>query len=335
MTCLGALLWVGAAHAQAAAETPAEPATSTEQPSTSAEQQPDERTVKEAGERYNRGLQLYTEGDYALAVIEFERAYSLVPDYRVLYNIGLVRLQLANYAKARRALEQYLKEGGERVPEERRKAVGADLEMLAARTASVRIETNVAGADVIVDDVSVGTAPLAEPLLLDAGEHRIVVQLPGYQPRATQLTLAGLDDKSLRIDLEKVPEGKASQIIVQKGESNRSAWLWATWSATGAFAIGSGVLEGLGVKAANDLDELRSDKTATRGELDSASRRARTLLTVGDVLGGLAIATGGVAIYLTLSAPSSEAPAEAGKKAAKRDVKVVARSNFVGLSGRF
>jgi tetratricopeptide (TPR) repeat protein len=193
--------------------------------------------VKEAGDRYSRGLQLYTEGDYALAVIEFERAYSLVPEYRVLYNIGQVRLQLANYAKARRALEQYLSQGGERIPEERRNAVLADLQMLVARTATLRIDSSIVGAEIQVDEVSVGHVPLAEPLLLDAGEHRIVVQRAGYQAQATQVTLAGLDEKSVRVDLERIPENKS--IIVEKSnsESNRSTWLWATWSATGVFAI--------------------------------------------------------------------------------------------------
>src|SRR5688500_5007200 len=56
----------------------------------------------EARQRYDRGIRLYAEGEFALAVIEFERAYTLVPDYRVLYNIGQVRIQLAQYARARK-----------------------------------------------------------------------------------------------------------------------------------------------------------------------------------------------------------------------------------------
>jgi tetratricopeptide (TPR) repeat protein len=292
--------------------------------------------VKEAGSRYDRGLQLYSDGDYALAVIEFERAYSLVSDYRVLYNIGQVRVQLGNYAKARLALEQYLKTGGEQVPKARQDSVHKDLEMLIARTAFLRVETNVPGADVAIDDVSVGTAPLSEPLLLEAGEHKVTVQRSGYQPRATRLTLAGRDEENVRLDLEKV-QGPAAPIIVETvkpQESDRSTWLWATWSATGAFALGAAATGGLGIKAANDLDQLRSDPTATRGELDSASRRARTLLTTADVLGGLAIATGGVAIYLTLSGPSAE-PGKEKPKSGAGSVSLMARPGWVGVNGRF
>src|SRR4051812_29519826 len=74
---------------------------------------PNQEAVREAGERYGRGLSLYSEGDYALAVIEFERAYALVSDYRVLYNVGQVRIQLGNYALARVARETKLRDGGE------------------------------------------------------------------------------------------------------------------------------------------------------------------------------------------------------------------------------
>lgn len=299
---------------------------------------PTAQAVEEAGQRYDRGLKLYAEGDYALAVIEFERAYELVPDYRVLYNIGQVRIQLANYARARRALTEYLKVGGERVPAERGSAVEVDLEMLAARTATLLIETNVLGAEIVVDDAIVGTSPLSEPLLLDAGEHRLNVRKSGYYARSSQLTLAGRDALSTRLDLEKVPEAGSSRIIVERQAapppSNRAAWLWGTWSATGALAVGAAVTGGLGIKAANELEELHN-KPATRSQLDSSSRRARTLLTVADVLGGLAIATGGVALYLTLSREKTEAtPAtKAAPKSAPAQVSVAVRPGWVGFEG--
>src|SRR5262245_54376929 len=69
---------------------------------------PSPEVVTEAKQRFDRGLELYAEGEYPLALIEFTRAYELVPNYRVLYNIGQVCIQLGQYANARRALEEYL-----------------------------------------------------------------------------------------------------------------------------------------------------------------------------------------------------------------------------------
>lgn len=324
------------AHAQDSTEAaPADPATSGAQPPAPGDQ-PSEAAIQEAGQRYDRGLKMYAEGDYALAVIEFERAYELVPDYRVLYNIGQVRIQLGNYARARRALEQYLKEGGDRVSPDRRKAVESDLEMLEARTGTLTIEVNVPGAEVFVDDLIVGQSPLSEPLLLDAGEHRLNARKPGYHPRATQVTLAGRDALTIRLNLEKVP-AESQRIIVERKEddSNREAWMWGTWTATGVFAITAGITGGLGIKAASDLDDKRSERGASRSELDSASRRARTLLLAADVFGGLAIATGGLALYFTLSGPDEAEPGkEPGKPGAKRVALSVA-PNWVGVTGTY
>lgn len=310
---------------------------SAEGEATKAPEGPSKEAVQEAGEHYGRGLSLYSEGDYALAVIEFDRAYALVSDYRVLYNIGQVRVQLSNYAKARLALERYLSEGGDKVSVERRQSVAADLQMIAARTAMLRVETNVDGAQIIIDDVEVGTSPMADPLLLDAGDHRMTLRKAGFNAADSRLTLAGGDNTSTRVNL--VPETRvaAPRIIVEKQyleRSDRSAWIWATWSATGVFAISGAALGGLGLKTANDLDSLRQSDHTTRGELDSTQRRARTLLVVGDVLGGAAVVTGGVALYLTLS-NRAESPKAKAQRENRPHVDLALAPNWLGVKGTY
>jgi len=298
---------------------------------------PNKEAVQEAGKHYSRGLSLYSDGDYALAVIEFDRAYALVADYRVLYNIGQVRVQLSNYAKARQALERYLSEGGDKVTTERRRAVTADLEMLAARTATLRVDTNVQGALISIDDVPMGTSPLAAPLLLDAGDHRLTVRKAGFNQADSRLTLAGGDATSTRLDLMAEPAAAAPRVIVEKQyleKSDHKAWIWATWSATGVFAVSGATLGALGLKAANDLDRLRQSDHTNRGELDSTQRRARTLLVTGDVLGAAAIVSGGIALYLTLS-NHSESPKANAYRDNHPSLDVALGSNWVGLKGSY
>ena len=64
----------------------------------------------------NRGVELYQDEAYRAALIEFERAYEISPDYRLLYNIGGTKLQLQDFLGAARAYERYLTEGGDEVP---------------------------------------------------------------------------------------------------------------------------------------------------------------------------------------------------------------------------
>jgi tetratricopeptide (TPR) repeat protein len=274
-------------------------------PAAGAPAQPTEATLKEAAEHYRAGLELYADGEYQRAAVEFDRAYELVPNYRALYNIGQVRIQLHNYARATKALEAYLKEGGDKIDAERKKSVNEDLAMLATRTALLTVETNEEGADVTVDGDPVGKSPLPEPLLLDTGDHRIGVSKPGFIARENLVTLASRDNLSTRVDIQKEEEAKAPVVVMapQAQPADRTAWIWGTWSATAAFAVGAGVTGVLGIKAANDLDDKRGTLGTTRDELDSAQSRARTLLTTADILGAAAIVTGSVALYLTLSKP--------------------------------
>src|SRR5688500_11421447 len=60
---------------QAADEVPAAPAAG-----------PSEAAIREASDHYEAGLELYADGEFKRAAIEFDRAYELVPNYRALYN---------------------------------------------------------------------------------------------------------------------------------------------------------------------------------------------------------------------------------------------------------
>jgi tetratricopeptide (TPR) repeat protein len=268
---------------------------------------PTEAAVREASDHYEAGLELYADGEFKRAAIEFDRAYELVPNYRALYNIGQVRIQLHDYARAMKALQAYLKEGGDKIDAARKKTVADDLAMLATRTATLSLETNEPGVEVLVDGNSAGITPLPEPLLLDTGDRRITLRKDGFHPREETITLASKDALSMRFDLRKVEKARDPVVFVAPStvESDRTAWIWGTWSATAAFAAGAGVTGILGINAAEDLGELRNTQGVSRDSLESAQRRAETLLRVADILGGAAIVTGGVALYLTLSKPST------------------------------
>lgn len=275
-------------------------------------------TAAEAAQRYDRGLELYSEGELKLAVIEFERAYQLIADYRTLYNIGQVYIQLGRYARAHQALETYLELGAGAVPQERREAVERDLRMLGTRVAQLSVELNIDGASVAVDGTTVGVSPLPGPLLVDAGAHEVTAKLSGYQSDAAQLTLAGQDTRQLTLALHPIPKTTPQVIVnrpIPEAESSTSTWKWATWTTAGVLAVGSGVTALLGAGAATDLDDKRTSLEVSRAELDSASRRAQTLLGVADVLGALAILSGGTALYITLSdeeGSAHEPPAKSG-----------------------
>lgn len=311
--CLGLLFAPLAAHAQSA------PAAATNGP--------DANAKKEAARRFENAIKLYEDGDYTLALAEFERVYELVPDYRVLYNIGQVSMQLGRYARALRTLREYVRRGGNELPTDRRSAVQADLASLEGRTATVKLDVQPEGTEVSIDGAVVGKSPLAEPLVVDVGERRLQARATGYVTVGQTLTLAGGDWRQVTLTLEPEPtavsqplpdRSRQAPALPVRGASpvheKRSGWLWVGWGATGALAASSVVSAVLGASAASELGGLRDSREATRDDLEDAQTRAETRLLAADILGVAAVATGAVTLYFQLSGPTpSERPRTAAK----------------------
>src|SRR5262245_1414760 len=71
----------------------------------------DQARMNDAHGAFQRGIELYKEGDLSAAAVEFKRAYELVPSYKILYNMGQVSYLQHDYAAAMRYFRQYLREG--------------------------------------------------------------------------------------------------------------------------------------------------------------------------------------------------------------------------------
>jgi PEGA domain/Tetratricopeptide repeat len=276
---------------------------------------PDAAAKQEAARRFETAIGLYEDGDYQLALAEFERVYELVPDYRVLYNIGQVSMQLGRYARALRTLREYVSRGGDAIPNDRRSAVRADVELLETRTASLSLDIQPAGAEVWIDGVLVGQAPLAQPVVVDVGQRTVQARLAGYVGRTQAITLAGSDRREVVLELDpeptsagsKTPPGDASTVGPRRQAppppSKPRPLLWVGWGTTATLAAGSAVAAVLGASAASNLKDLRDSRTATRDALDDEAGRAETRFLVADVLGVAALAAGATTLYFQLSGP--------------------------------
>lgn len=141
---------------------------------------PDER--KEASAHYQRAVTLFKDGDLQAALSEFRTAYELAPSYEVLFNIALCERRLFNYARAMRTLDQYLVEGGARIPAERREAVAKERDAIRALTAPVAVIVDGKPATISVDGEKMGQTPLQELLVLGIGKHKLRAEREGCTP---------------------------------------------------------------------------------------------------------------------------------------------------------
>lgn len=300
----------------------------------------EEAVKKEASERFRKGIGFYEEGDYRLALIEFERAYELVPNYRVLFNIGQVAISLGRFAKARIAFERYLEEAGDSLDLERRLSVEKDLNMLRGRTATLEVRVVPEGAELLIDESLVGTSPIVGPLVVDAGEHRLKVRRRGFLTLERSFRLGGGESLDLELNLEKEPEAPKVVVVERpsgatetKPSNALNTWRWVGWTVSGVL-VGGAVATGLvGGGKAGELNELKASPDPNPRDLTATADDAKTWLMASDVLAIAAGTTLATSFVLQLYRPKAARERPASKPTV--DVSASPFSLGVHVSGAF
>jgi tetratricopeptide (TPR) repeat protein len=294
------------------------PARADQAPERSSEQ------IREARARFQRGIELYEEGDMDAALVELRRAYEIAPSYKLLFNIGQVQLQKSDYASALDSFERYLAQGGDKIGKKRRGELEPLVQKLRQRVAEVTVSVDVAGAEILVDDLPRGTAPLSEPLVINAGRRKISAQATGRTAAVKHIEAAGAERLTVALELLPEPVDAPPPVVAPvaptepapaarrktttKPPAQRAptpapekAFPWAAWVATGVLATGAVVVGALAYDASRDLERKREQQGVSRNDLDDALERTEKLAILADITGGAAVLTGALSMYLTLS----------------------------------
>ncbi len=145
---------------------------------------------REARERFDRGLRLFNQEDNAGALAEFEKAYELVAHPLVLFNIGLVHVAMHKPVAAVEAFDRLLENPGV-LDGERLATAHARRDEQVALIGEIRVTSNVDGAAVEVDNLTLARTPLAAPIRVASGQHLVALVAPGYAPARREITVAG------------------------------------------------------------------------------------------------------------------------------------------------
>ena len=165
----------------------------------------------EARERFDRGLALFEKGENAAALAEFKRAYELIANPVVLYNMGMVYAAMYRPIEAVDALDRFLGEAGKATAEQQRQARKVRDEQ-AARIASLTVVTD-HPATIEIDGLAAGRTPMSTPLRVTSGAHAITALSPGYQPARREVTLAGQVNETVTLSLVPTETGSAHVTI--------------------------------------------------------------------------------------------------------------------------
>jgi PEGA domain len=261
-----------------------------------------------------QGVRQRKAGDDRGARDSFQRAWQLGRSPEALAQLALAEQALGRWVDARTHLLAALEAETHPWIVAHRPILMAALTETASHLGRLDVVCNVSGAELRLDGLLVGRTPLADQLIVNAGQSVLNVSAPGYfdVARTVQVDVGGL----ARVDVTLTPnvgtgvahgEGSAGDVRSAIGYTVRDAVMYgsAGLAALGATSAVAGyVLREVNVKRFNDDDRcaLQADQTRSQECPESATafRRAEVIAIAGAATAGV---LGGAAIYLWLSRP--------------------------------
>jgi tetratricopeptide (TPR) repeat protein len=288
---------------------------------------------------FDEGRKLMAQGKFAEACPKLAESERLAPNGGTLLNLAECYEKNGQTASAWVALKDVAARAnavGKADVEKRALARAAALEPNLARlTVVVPAASDVPGLEVKRDGVTLGHAEFGVAIPVDPGAHLVEATAPQKKKWTAQLTVAA-KDASARVTLalednpdatppattppptaptsEPPPATPAAPEQPPSSGGSTQRTIGLVVGAVGLAGVALGSYFGLAAKSKND-DALQNCRTSTLCSstglsLTDDAKNDATISTIAFAAGGVALVTG---VVLFLTAPSSSAPAAAGK----------------------
>ncbi|MCG5056077.1 MAG: hypothetical protein KA712_24255 [Myxococcales bacterium] len=252
----------------------------------------DEDRTGQAQRHFRRGVELYEEGNPNAAYVEFSRAYELAPRPQLLFNLGQVAFETQDYATALGHFRAYASAGDDNVTPERRAQVQAEIAKLEKRVALLEVTGAAPGAEVLVNDVLVGTLPLAAPVTVNVGRVKVTLNARNGRSSTRVFDATGGARLVARFASESPRPGAASAAEAvptagatpSPGTQGLSTGAWVAWGLSGVLLAGAATTGALAYRSSEDLADLRARYPASPSALDDKESQTKTLSLVADGL---------------------------------------------------
>ncbi len=153
--------------------------------------------------------------DEALAA--YEKAHKAQPSGATATRLANALYQLNRPIEALDAYEKALKDYSATLLGKDKKLAADRVTELQGKIGSITITVNEAGAAVSLDGKSVGSSPLAAPLRVPAGSHKISVSKDGLPPFETTVEVAGKATVPVNVELKAPPPPETPKVEAKKG----------------------------------------------------------------------------------------------------------------------
>jgi hypothetical protein len=167
-----------------------------------------------ARKAWDAAKQLAGASDYKGALVEFQRAYELSRDPRVLYNVGVTEKLLTHYARAVDAWEKELKEGTAELTPAEVQEIRSSIAIVQQFVTSIDVTANESDATLSIDDVPVGKTPFAGAVRIDVGKRTVKLSKEGFIDSVQTVDVASGSRMPVTFKLEPVTKTALVAITV-------------------------------------------------------------------------------------------------------------------------
>jgi hypothetical protein len=255
--------------------------------------------VEAARALFVEGAKRGKEGRWAEARQLYARSLALKPSPMTRYSLGVAQKETGHFADALGSFRAFLAEPSTPATAPyvgpARAAVAA-LERQVGRVMIAVTPRALDGVTVAIDGQQVLPTTSA-PREIDPGTHEVVARAPGHAESVARFTVAASRTAEVTLTLSPRAATDSADPVSSPKPSSRTVPL--VLMGTGGVLVAGGAVVGLlGVGQASDA--------STRDDSDASAARAKGI--VGDVLGGVGLATVGAGIVLLLMQERQPSP---------------------------
>ncbi|MDD9936677.1 MAG: PEGA domain-containing protein [Myxococcales bacterium] len=208
-------------------------------------------TAQEDGarEHFRRGEAAYQKGNYALAISEWETAYSQDPRPRIQFNIYQAHERLGQLPQAVEALQKYLSSADPDDPYYADATARMAALQQRLQATGIRLMGGIDGASISISGHNWGRLPRPDKVPVQPGNHRVVIQLDGYQDFVANVVVPAGQVVEVAVALVAL-EGDAPEstgipasgsVQIDTGGSGDGTPFYVAAAVLGAGALGSGI----------------------------------------------------------------------------------------------
>jgi hypothetical protein len=129
---------------------------------------------------WDAAKQLAGASDYKGALVEFQRAYEISHNPRVLYNVGVTEKLLTHYARAVDAWDKELHEGSGQLSSGEVQELKNAIAIVQQFVTLIDVTANESDATLFIDDIAVGKTPFSGPVRIDVGKRTLKLSKEGF-----------------------------------------------------------------------------------------------------------------------------------------------------------